>query len=35
MKIHELKTLIGSYDDSEPQAQKKYIVKICLLQNNH
>ena len=26
-KIHELNTLIGTCDDSSPQAQNKYIVK--------
>ena len=28
-KIHELKTLIGTSDDSQQQARNKYIVKIA------
>ena len=34
-KIHELNTLIGSSDDSQPRAQNKYIAEFCLLQNNY
>ena len=34
-KIHELKTLFGSSDDSYLQAQDKYIAKIRLQQNNY
>ena len=34
-KIYELNTLIGYSDDSYPQAQNKYIVKIRRLQNNY
>ena len=34
-KIHELNTLIGSFDDSQPQAQNKYIVTNRLLQKSY
>ena len=34
-KIHKLNTLIGSSNDSQPQAPNKYIVKNQLLQNNY
>ena len=34
-KIHKLNTLIGRSDDSQSQAQNKYIVKNRQLQNNY
>ena len=34
-KTDELNTLIRSSFDSWPQAQNKYIVKICMVQNSY
>ena len=34
-KIHKLNTLIGTSDDSEPQAENKYTEKNGLLRNNY